>query len=388
MKRATTSLPVPDSPVSSTVVSVCATRVACASTSFHCLRSPDDAPQAAPRLELAGERGDLRFETGRGLARLLIAPRRSASSLVRQRQRQVIGHPAREVDVVVAELVRRRATMKNSDPKTSVPSGSGTRSSEPTPKRATQPAERRLGAATRRRRRARCRRRAGAESLVRLVQRRSAPRTSGSSTFAPATRIDARRGARLVPRGEHQQVVRQPAADHRRTPRETPAGCRARRPSCSSSRRRLSMRSRRRFSRSRTPVRSMASASRSATASIVAWSSRLNALSACDVSQWRRGRGRPGGWCRPACERVVGVARAAAACRCCRCGGRHLHLAGGAGDVAGERLGPVEPQHVQLVERDRRRAAPRADGTTSVRLGVSATSRATAARTAEDPGGA
>ena len=40
----------------------------------------------------------------------------------------------------------------------------------------------------------------------------------------------------------------------------------------SSSCRRLSMRSRRRFSRSRTPVRSMASASRSATASIVAWS--------------------------------------------------------------------------------------------------------------------
>ena len=75
MKRATTSLPVPDSPVSSTVVSVWATRVACASTSFHCLTVPDDAAHSAAGLELARERGHLGLEPA-----AVRAPSRRAAS--------------------------------------------------------------------------------------------------------------------------------------------------------------------------------------------------------------------------------------------------------------------------------------------------------------------
>ena len=59
----------------------------------------DDAAQAAAGLELAGQRGDLRLEpaASRGSARALLG-----QPLVRQRQRQVIGDAAREVDVVLA----------------------------------------------------------------------------------------------------------------------------------------------------------------------------------------------------------------------------------------------------------------------------------------------
>ncbi len=110
MKRATTSLPVPDSPVSSTVVSVCATRAACASTSFHCFDCPTTRRWPAARFELARQRGHLRFEPRRRFARLGLTARRFGEALVRQRERQVIRHPSREVDVVFAEpigLLRR-----------------------------------------------------------------------------------------------------------------------------------------------------------------------------------------------------------------------------------------------------------------------------------------
>ena len=136
MNRATTSLPVPDSPVSSTVVSVCATRAACASTSFHCARMADDAALAGARLELAGQRGDLRLEPRRRLARLGIAARRLGEPLVRQRQRQVVGDAPGEVDVVLAETRRVCARGRTASRRRPLPSGIGTRSAERTPRRA------------------------------------------------------------------------------------------------------------------------------------------------------------------------------------------------------------------------------------------------------------
>ena len=99
------------------------------------LRLPDDAPLTGARLELAGQRGDLRLEPRGRLARLGVAARRLGQPLVRQRQREVVGHAPREVDVVLAERDRSARDRKNSEPKTSVPSGIGTRSAERTPKR-------------------------------------------------------------------------------------------------------------------------------------------------------------------------------------------------------------------------------------------------------------
>ena len=99
MKRATTSLPVPDSPVSSTVVSVCATRVACARTSFHCLLWP-----TTRRTPLRASSSRVSVATCAS-SRAAVAARSRAQVLVRERQRQVVGDAAREVDVVLAEAV-------------------------------------------------------------------------------------------------------------------------------------------------------------------------------------------------------------------------------------------------------------------------------------------
>ena len=57
-------------------------------------RMADDAAMAGARLELAGQRGDLRLEARRRLARLGIASRRLGQPLVRQRQRQVVARRA------------------------------------------------------------------------------------------------------------------------------------------------------------------------------------------------------------------------------------------------------------------------------------------------------
>jgi hypothetical protein len=58
---------------------------------------PTTAAPAA-RLELAREGGHLRFQTGRGGGGF-------GEVLVRQRQGEVIGDPAREVDVVLGEAI-------------------------------------------------------------------------------------------------------------------------------------------------------------------------------------------------------------------------------------------------------------------------------------------
>ena len=97
-KRATTSLPVPDSPVSSTVVSVCATRVACASTSFHCLLCPTTR-RTPPRASSS------RVSVATCASSRAAVAARLGEVLVRQRQRQVVGDAAREVDVVLGEAV-------------------------------------------------------------------------------------------------------------------------------------------------------------------------------------------------------------------------------------------------------------------------------------------
>jgi hypothetical protein len=67
-ERATTSLPVPDSPVSSTVVSVCAHTRACASTSRHTFDWPTTRRCPVRASSSRGEGRDLRFEPGRRLA--------------------------------------------------------------------------------------------------------------------------------------------------------------------------------------------------------------------------------------------------------------------------------------------------------------------------------
>ena len=69
-------------------------------------RVADDAALAGARFELACQRGHLRFESRCRLARGGIAPRRFGEVLVRQRQREVIRDPAREVDVLVGESSR------------------------------------------------------------------------------------------------------------------------------------------------------------------------------------------------------------------------------------------------------------------------------------------
>ena len=69
------------------------------------LRLSDDAPLTGARLELASQRGHLRFEPRGRLARFGLAARRLGQPLVRQRQRQVVGHAPREVDIVLAERI-------------------------------------------------------------------------------------------------------------------------------------------------------------------------------------------------------------------------------------------------------------------------------------------
>ena len=127
MKRATTSLPVPDSPVNKhRRLCVCHAR-GVREDVLPLLRLTDDATMTAARFELAGQCGDLRFEPCGRLARLRLAARRLRQPLVREGECQVIRDAAREVDVVFAEAIRSAQDRKKSDPKTLVPSGIGTR---------------------------------------------------------------------------------------------------------------------------------------------------------------------------------------------------------------------------------------------------------------------
>ena len=82
MKRATTSLPVPDSPVRAPW-SRCARRGGVREHVLPLLRLADDAPLARARFELAGERRDLRFEPGRDSRDSAWLRAASASPLVR-----------------------------------------------------------------------------------------------------------------------------------------------------------------------------------------------------------------------------------------------------------------------------------------------------------------
>ena len=72
-KRATTSLPVPDSPSRSAVVSVAATWVACNEHLAPRCRFADDAAIAGAGVELLGERADAGLEARHALVRLVCA---------------------------------------------------------------------------------------------------------------------------------------------------------------------------------------------------------------------------------------------------------------------------------------------------------------------------
>ena len=105
MKRATTSLPVPDSPVMRTVVSVAATLVAWASTSFHCRERPSarcglrvSSSRARTLHALLEQRGAVLGGGG--------PPRLLGQLLVREHEGHVLGHAHRELAVVVVEPVR------------------------------------------------------------------------------------------------------------------------------------------------------------------------------------------------------------------------------------------------------------------------------------------
>ena len=105
MKRATTSLPVPDSPVIRTVVSVGATLVAWASTSFHfCER-----PSARCGLSVSSSRARTCTRSSRSAARSCAAAvrRDSSASFWWARARATCSAtPHGELAVIVVEAVR------------------------------------------------------------------------------------------------------------------------------------------------------------------------------------------------------------------------------------------------------------------------------------------
>ena len=111
MNRATTSLPVPDSPVSSTVVSVAATCVAFFSTSLPLGGLADDARRAGFRLELLGERSARATRAARRVACASAdLARRVGQLLVRHRERDVIGDAARHRHVASVERAADAST--------------------------------------------------------------------------------------------------------------------------------------------------------------------------------------------------------------------------------------------------------------------------------------
>ena len=175
------------------------------------LRVADDAALAAARFELPRERGDLRLEPCGRLARLGVASRGVGQPLVRQRERQMVRHAAREVEVVFAETIgiareeedrpehvlaeRHRHTQRRFHPETveHAPADRVGRDSPRAPRASTY--------------------------ASRLSCSRSEPvsvmgaQKAGSSTCAPA--IAYRRNERAVhaPRRDGEDVVRKPAAN-------------------------------------------------------------------------------------------------------------------------------------------------------------------------------
>ena len=64
-----------------------------------------DATLAAPRLELARERGDLRLEPGGGFTRLGVPSRHFGQPLMREGKGKMVRHAVREVEVMFAESI-------------------------------------------------------------------------------------------------------------------------------------------------------------------------------------------------------------------------------------------------------------------------------------------
>src|SRR5262245_38790433 len=69
-------------------------------------RSAHNTPLTGARFELAGQGGDLRFESCGGLTRFCMTARGLREPLVRQRQREVIGDTPAELYVVLGERLR------------------------------------------------------------------------------------------------------------------------------------------------------------------------------------------------------------------------------------------------------------------------------------------
>ena len=108
MNRATTSLPVPDSPVSSTVVSVTATCVAWRSTScqrFGLARDADAVP--ATEASSSRQRSHAQLEARGALARFGGPRRGFGEALMRERQRDMVGDAPGDQGVAGYEAPRR-----------------------------------------------------------------------------------------------------------------------------------------------------------------------------------------------------------------------------------------------------------------------------------------
>ena len=246
-------------------------------------RMADHAALAGARLELAGQRGDLRLELRRRLARGGVAAVRLGQPLVRERQRQQVRHAAREAEVRLAEA-RRLARQEEERSEDAGAERHRHAQRRPHAQRARTCGPRTLPGAI-----------SDVVSWTTYGSRwRSARSFSVQDRRRPERRVvhlraghrvHAERLAVVGPRRQRQDVVRQRARGRRRRPPRRCAGCRAPRPSCGSRRSSVSSRSRRRRSVLRSASCCSASASRSAMLSIRIWWAAENASGWLDVNQ-------------------------------------------------------------------------------------------------------
>ena len=110
MKRATTSLPVPDSPVSRTVVSVAATLVACGEDVPPPARTGRARDADVALSSSLDERVDALLQRGGLLLRLAGALGLLGQPLVGDGQRHVVGDAAGELHVFLAVRARGGAS--------------------------------------------------------------------------------------------------------------------------------------------------------------------------------------------------------------------------------------------------------------------------------------
>ena len=134
MKRATTSLPVPDSPVSRTVVSVGATLAAWASTSRHRFELAERGGARLRRSSSRGQRLDALLEPGRALARLGRPALLLGQPLVGEGEGHVIGDPRAAASACSGWKASGSQEKKRSAPATSPWSTTGTRRFERMPR--------------------------------------------------------------------------------------------------------------------------------------------------------------------------------------------------------------------------------------------------------------